>query len=116
MHNRSFLLFVLALLAGCATNAGSPAAPSPAATAQAPSSAPSAKPEPMPVSQLLRRPGGFYNDDAPDGPLPVNLDTLADPTPRTEPLNARANEPYTVFGKEYVPYKALVEYWRQGTV
>jgi rare lipoprotein A len=65
---------------------------------------------------LLRRPGGFYNDDAPDGPMPVNLDSVADAAPRAEPFNWRANEPYTVFGKEYVPYKALVEYRRQGTI
>lgn len=92
----------LALLGACA------AGPKPGA--------PQPKAEPLPVSQLLRRPGGFYNDDAPDGPPPVNFEALGDANPRAEPLNARANEPYTVFGKEYLPYKALIEYRRQGTV
>ena len=87
------------------------------ACASGPAPAPSKpKPEPLPLSKLMSKPGGFYNDDAPDGPVPVNLDTLADARPRPEPLNARANEPYTVFGKEYVPYQALIEYRRQGTI
>lgn len=96
-------LAVTALLASCAAGTN-------------PEPVRQAKPEPVPVSQLLRRPGGFYNDDGPDGPPPVNLDTVADARPQPEPMNARANEPYTVFGKEYVPYKAMIEYRRQGTV
>jgi rare lipoprotein A len=100
---RPVCLFFAALLASCATDTQPPPAPQ-------------ARPEPIPVSQLLRRPGGFYNDDAPDGPPPVNLDALTDPRPQPEPLNARANEPYTVFGKEYLPYRALIEYRRQGSV
>lgn len=89
-----------------------------AACAQAPKTSEPAgqKPASVPLSQLMKRPGGFYNDDAPDGPLPVNLDAIRDAEPRPEPLNGRANEPYTVFGREYTPYKALVDYRRQGTV
>lgn len=98
-------VFAAAILAaGCATD--KPAA----------SDAAQARPATLPVSQLLRRPGGFYNDDAPDGTTLVNLDAVADAAPRAEPMNERANEPYTVFGREYVPYKALVEYRRQGTI
>lgn len=96
------------LAAGAAALAGCAGDPS--------SSAPQARPAPLPVSQLLKRPGGFYNDDAPDGTSMVNLDALADPVPRAEPMNDRANEPYTVFGREYAPYKAHVEYRRQGTI
>lgn len=94
------------LAAGCATQSSSPR------TAQV-------KPAPLPpipVSQLLKRPGGFYNDDAPDSTTLVNLDAVTEPTPRAEPMNERANEPYTVFGREYAPYKALIEYRRQGTI
>ena len=75
-----------------------------------------AKPEPLLGPQLVKRAGGFYSDDAPEGPPPVNLDALGDARPRPEPLDSRANEPYTVFGKEYAPYRALVEYRRQGTL
>ncbi|MBV8033303.1 MAG: septal ring lytic transglycosylase RlpA family protein [Betaproteobacteria bacterium] len=100
MRNKPAWLVLSAFLCGCAAER---AAPPP-------------KPDPIPLSQIMRKPGGFYSDDAPDGPVPVNLDTLADARPRVEPLNARANEPYTVFGREYVPYRALVEYRRQGTV
>jgi rare lipoprotein A len=83
-------------------------------TGESPSAAP--KPAALPLSQLMKRPGGFYNDDAPDGPTPVSLDSIVDPEPKPEPLNARANEPYTVFGREYAPYTALIEYRRQGTI
>jgi rare lipoprotein A len=93
------------LIAGCA---GGPFEASPEKPA-------AQKPGTLPLSQLMRRPGGFYTDDAPDGPLP-DLERVADAAPKPEPLNARANEPYTVFGREYAPYKALVEYRRQGTI
>jgi rare lipoprotein A len=64
----------------------------------------------------MKKPGGFYNDDAPDGPPPVDLERIADATPVAEPMNSRANEPYTVYGREYVPYRAGIEYRRQGTI
>ena len=101
-------LFVV-LAGGCALDRVSP--PSAATTQPV-----QAKPAPLPVAQLLRRPGGFYNDDAPDSTTVVNLDAIADPAPRVEPMNDRANEPYTVFGREYAPYKALIEYRREGTI
>lgn len=74
-----------------------------------------AKPATMPVSQLMHRPGGYYKDDGPDGPPPVDLDTIPDAQPRLEPLNPHANEPYVVFGRRYVPEKAVSPYKRQGT-
>jgi rare lipoprotein A len=80
----------------------------------APQAAP-AKPASMPVAQLLRRPGGYYKDDGPDGAPPVDLDTIADAEPRPEPLHAHANDPYVVFGKEYVPEKEFSAHRKQGT-
>jgi rare lipoprotein A len=73
------------------------------------------KPASIPTSLLLKKPGGFYTDDGPDGVIPVNLATLADPVPRLEPLNAQANQPYSVFGREYVPLVEPAPYKRQGT-
>jgi rare lipoprotein A len=90
---------------------GEPPAP-PAPVAKPPAE----RPAPIPLSQLMKKPGGFYNDDAPDGPPPVDLDKVADATPKPEPMNSRANEPYTVYGREYVPYRATIEYRRQGTI
>lgn len=72
-------------------------------------------PEKIPTSRLLRRPGGFYTDDSPDGSVKIDLDQLADPQPRADPLNASANQPYAVFGREYVPLTAIQSYKRQGT-
>jgi rare lipoprotein A len=75
-----------------------------------------AEPDPgsIPAAALLRKPGGFDTDDAPDAP-PPDLDALADPVPRREPLDASANQPYTVFGRQYAPMTALAPYRRQGT-
>lgn len=106
------LLAMLFILAGCQMLSGQRAAggTESSASAQTPRAAV------LPVSQLLRRPGGFYNDDAPDGTNLPDLDAVPDAMPRSEPMNERANEPYTVFGREYIPYRALVSYQRQGTV
>ncbi len=73
------------------------------------------KPASIPTSQLLRKPGGYYTDDGPDGALPVDLDRLAEPEPRREPMNKQANLPYSVFGREYVPLTTPAPYKRQGT-
>jgi rare lipoprotein A len=81
---------------------------------QAPQAAP-AKPASMPVAQLLRRPGGYYKDDGPDGAPPLDLDAIADAQPKPEPLNLGANGPYVVFGKEYVPEKEFSAHRKQGT-
>jgi rare lipoprotein A len=80
----------------------------------APQAAP-AKPAGMPVAQLLRRPGGYYKDDGPDGAPPFDLDAIADAQPKPEPLNLHANDPYVVFGKEYVPEKEFSAHRKQGT-
>lgn len=73
------------------------------------------KPGSIPTALLLKKPGGFYTDDAPDRAPPVDLDLLAEPEPRAEPLSASANQPYTAFGREYVPLGKPGDYRRQGT-
>ena len=74
-----------------------------------------AAPQTIATSQLLRQPGGFYTDDGPDGTVPVNLAALQDAHPIPEPLHNGANEPYSVFGRDYVPLKSAAGYKRQGT-
>lgn len=73
------------------------------------------RPASVPISQLLKRPSDYYTDDGPDGLPPVDLARVADATPISEPLHPTANEPYTVFGRDYAPMKAAGEYKRQGT-
>ncbi|MGB7542282.1 MAG: septal ring lytic transglycosylase RlpA family protein [Burkholderiales bacterium] len=58
--------------------------------------------------------GGYYQDDGPGGSPPPNLDRIADAKPKVEPLNRGANNPYTVFGRQYVPYKTLQPYRQRG--
>ncbi len=73
------------------------------------------RPPPIQTAQILRRPGGFYTDDGPDGPVPASLASQADAVPQAEPLHAGANEPYSVFGRDYAPLRSAGGYKRQGT-
>lgn len=82
--------------------------------AAAPQAAPP-NPGTLPLAQLMRRPGGYFKDDGPDGKPPLDLDAIADAQPRAEPLNAHANDPYVVFGREYVPEKEFSAHRKQGT-
>ena len=99
------LALCLALLSGCAELQRQDAA--------APKSA--GKHGSIPLSQLMQRPGGYYKDDGPDGAPPVDLDALADAQPKAEPLNPHANEPYVVFGKQYLPQTQISAYRKEGT-
>jgi rare lipoprotein A len=58
--------------------------------------------------------GGYLKGDGPGGPPPVDLDKIADATPRAEPLNVGANTPYTALGRKYVPYTSLKAYRERG--
>lgn len=61
------------------------------------------------------RPGAYYLDDGPDDNPPPNLDAIPDPVPKPEPLNRYANNPYSVFGREYIPDQKLKPYKKRGT-
>lgn len=58
--------------------------------------------------------GGYFQDDGPGASPPANLDRIADAEPRVEPLNPAANNPYSVFGRQYVPYRSLRPYRERG--
>ena len=61
-----------------------------------------------------RRGGGYYLDDGPgDGP-PPDLERIPDAQPRAEPLARFANNPYVVFGKEYVPERSVRTFRQRG--
>ncbi|OGA34846.1 MAG: hypothetical protein A3F75_07400 [Betaproteobacteria bacterium RIFCSPLOWO2_12_FULL_64_23] len=72
------------------------------------------KPAPAAAAPPSRRGGAYYQDDGPGDNPPANLDQIADAEPRLEPLARAANNPYTVFGQQYVPYKTLMPYRQRG--
>ena len=61
-----------------------------------------------------KRPGGYYKDDGPGASPPKNVESTPDAAPRVEPLHKSANNPYTVFGRHYVPAKTLRPYKERG--
>ncbi len=67
-----------------------------------------------PKRVAAERGGGYYQDDGPGEHPPANLDQIADAEPKIEPLHRFANNPYTVFGRQYVPYKTLTPYKQRG--
>lgn len=58
--------------------------------------------------------GGYYKDDGPPRNPPSNLDSIADATPRVEPLARGPNRPYTIMGKRYVPDTSGQPYRKRG--
>lgn len=68
-------------------------------------------PEAPPVAQKR---GGYYLDDGPGEATPSGLDAVPDAVPRYEPLHKYANNPYSVFGKDYVPSIGLRPYRARG--
>jgi rare lipoprotein A len=93
-----------------ASCASAPRPPPVEREAKAPPSAPTPTPAPTPP----RRGGGYYMDDGPgDGPIP-DLERVPDAQPRAEPLNRFANNPYVVFGKEYVPERNVRAFRQRG--
>lgn len=59
--------------------------------------------------------GGFYKDDGPgDQPPPEAIDAIPDAVPKLEPLHRFANNPYSVFGRDYVPQRTLQPYRARG--
>lgn len=88
-------------------DAGVPVAQTPVATAPVPAPGPRAAPAPP-------RGGGYYKDDGPGDSPPPDLDKLADAQPRIEPLHRFANNPYNVFGQDYVPMRAMAPFRQTG--
>jgi rare lipoprotein A len=96
---------VVLLLAACGSQ------PPRTAEREAPSAA---KPAPQKPAYVLKKGGGFYQDDGPGDSVPDNLDAIPDAEPRAEPLHRFANNPYSVLGKDYVPAKELKPYKARG--
>ena len=105
----AYLIGVSALLlAACGTQPPRPGADIPPARDSA-----AAKPADRPAQTA--KSGGYYLDDGPDENPPANLDAVPDAEPKPEPLHRYANNPYTVFGRDYVPDQKLKPYKKRGT-
>lgn len=110
---RLALLILPLLVAACGTQAPRPVderGEVPAVAAPpAPTFSTTTK-KPVPPAKF----GGGYKDDGPgDGPL-VDPDTIPDAVPRPEPLHRFANNPYSVFGRDYKPLRELKPYRGRG--
>ena len=91
--------------------------PRPASERADPAAAAAVAVPPAPTSTKPAAPskfGGGYKDDGPgDGPA-VDPDTIPDAVPKAEPLHRFANNPYSVFGRNYVPLRELGPYRGRG--
>lgn len=78
-----------------------PPAPTPGGTAKRP-------------APVIKYGGGFYQDDGPGDQMPEDIDAIPDAVPKPEPLHRFANNPYSVFGRDYVPLRTLQPYKARG--
>jgi rare lipoprotein A len=87
----------------------SPAAPSAAPPLVSPPAGPGTR-----APATATRGGAYYKDDGPGDSPPPDLDKIADARPRIEPLHRFANNPYNVFGQNYVPMRSVVPFRQSG--
>lgn len=71
-------------------------------------------PATKPPTISSKRGGGFYKDDGPGDNAPADIDAIPDAMPRPEPLHRFANNPYSVLGQDYVPFRELKPYKARG--
>ena len=67
-----------------------------------------------PSRPATAKPGGYYLDDGPGANPPLNLESIAEPTPKIEPINKFTSRPYAVLGHAYTPYTRLTPYKARG--
>jgi peptidoglycan lytic transglycosylase len=56
----------------------------------------------------------YYQNDGPPDRTPADLADAADAQPRVEPLQPRANRPYTALGRNYIPMTADLPFRQKG--
>lgn len=103
------------LLVGCGTQGYRPVEDRTATKPSAPAPV-VVKPTPAKPTYVLKQGGAYYQDDGPgdNPPSAAELEAIADAVPRDEPLHRYANNPYSVFGREYVPLRARTPYRSSG--
>lgn len=86
-----------------------PPPPPPPPKAEAPT------PRPPPIKPLNRRGAGkFFRDDGPGDRPAAQLVGVPDAVPRREAVSVSANQPYTIFGRHYVPMTRLAPFRQRG--
>ena len=66
------------------------------------------------VTTPSKKGGGYYLDDGPGDHPPENIDAIPDATPKVEPFNARANQPYIALDNKYIPMTSFYPYKERG--
>ena len=66
------------------------------------------------ISTPSKKGGGYYLDDGPGDHPPENIDAIPDATPKVEPFNARANQPYIALDNKYTPMTSFYPYKERG--
>ena len=89
---------------------GSSSRTGPGASTTKPAASASRQDSPGPTS----RRGAYYMDDGPGNEPAPDHRNIPNAQPKREPLLARANRPYVVFGRSYQPMTALVPYRQRG--
>ncbi|OHC62946.1 MAG: hypothetical protein A2045_15665 [Rhodocyclales bacterium GWA2_65_20] len=97
------------LLAACGTQPLRVERPEPATVPAAPQAAAQKAP-----AYVLKKGGGYYQDDGPGDNAPADLDAIPDAVPRAEPPHRFANNPYSVLGRDYVPLRPGAPYQARG--
>jgi rare lipoprotein A len=116
LHSNWLIAGLLVFVAGCAT---APVVerrvPGEPASAPLPAPLPAARPTPAKQpSYILKRGGGFYQDDGPGDNPPADIDAIPDAVPRVEPPHKFANNPYSVLGRAYVPLHDATAFRERG--
>jgi rare lipoprotein A len=107
------LILTLAL-AACGTQAPRPVDDRGEASSAAVPPAPTLRAEAKKPSPAIKYSGGFYKDDGPGDQVPGDIEAIPDAVPKAEPLHRFANNPYSVFGRDYVPLRTLQPYKARG--
>lgn len=106
---RRLLPLAAVFVAACGSAPKQPVERPPAPSAAVPPAPTSSKP-----AWVLKKGGGYYQDDGPGDNAPENLDAIPDAVPRDEPLHRFANNPYSVLGRDYVPLRSRQPFRERG--
>ena len=66
------------------------------------------------ITSPSKKGGGYYLDDGPGDHPPENIDAIPDATPKVEPFNVRANQPYIALDNKYTPMTSFYPYKERG--